>query len=163
MQRKKFLAALLTGVLTLGAVIAYRTFGGRDLLFNAEAGKYTYTSSLMADDGPGLGAPHIGMIDTDIVTCYYSTDSDLTNDSLLVLSATDAKTPGVFLNLTVINGLRSVNVDFSGGTLYAIATETCFERFVPDSGDELVSEVTMPFFGEQKWLAPGCGVLLTVE
>ena len=149
MERKKIFVSLLIGILTIGAVIAYRTFGGRDSFFNVEAEKYLYTSSLNAQGGPGSGASQSGMIDTDIVTCYYSTNSDLTNDSLLVLSATDAKMPGVFLNLTVINGLRSVNVEFSGGTLYAIATETCFERFIPDSEDELTSEVTKTFSGEK--------------
>lgn len=149
MKHKKLLAIFLTSIFTIGVAIAYHSFGGNDFLFNAEADKPLFTKTLSAENGPNLGAPQIGMIESENVTCYYSTNSDLENDSFLVLSATNPKMPGVFLNLTVINGLKSVKVNFSGGTLYAIGSETCFERFTPDLGDELTSEVTKTFTGEK--------------
>ncbi|MFA5422176.1 MAG: hypothetical protein WC344_05320 [Bacilli bacterium] len=145
MERNKIFAIFLVGILTIGGIIAFRTFADQNSLFDVSADKKMYASTLSVDDGPGFSAPKIGMIDTDIVTCYYSTNSDLSDSSFLILSATDAKTPGVFMNLTVINGLQSVNVTFSGGTLYAMATETCFEDYTPTSGDELVSGNTKVF------------------
>jgi hypothetical protein len=50
--------------------------------------------------------------------------------------------------LSVINGLHSVTVDFSGGSLYAIATETCFEDYTFDAGDALVGDTTKTLTGE---------------
>lgn len=132
MERKKLMAALLTIVMTVGAVIAYRTLTSRDSLFDLQAEKQVYSRTLGVSQGPGPGKPKMGMLQNAISTCYYSTNSDLNDTSFLVLSATDAKTPGIFMNLTVINGLRSVTVTFSGGPLYAMATSTLFEDYTPD-------------------------------
>ena len=132
MERKKLMAALLTIVMTVGAVIAYRTLTSRESLFDLQAEKTVFTRTLGINEGPGLGKPKMGMLQNDISTCYYSTNSDLNDSSFLVLSATNAKTPGIFMNLTVINGLLSVTVTFSGGPLYAMATATLFEDYTPD-------------------------------
>lgn len=75
-------------------------------------------------------------------TYYYSSASSQNDDSFLVLSASDAKNPGVFMNTTVINGIGEVRVTFSGsGNLYAIVSETLFERFTPSASDALTSGV----------------------
>lgn len=132
MERKKLMAALLTIVMTVGAVIAYRTLTSRDSLFDLQAEKQVYSRTLGVSQGPGPGKPKMGMLQNAISTCYYSTNSDLNDTSFLVLSATDAKTPGIFMNLTVINGLLFVTVTFSGGPLYAMATPTLFEDYTPD-------------------------------
>lgn len=147
MERKKFTSALLTFVMTLGGLIGYRVFSSPTSNFNARADKIVYSRTLDISQGPGVGQPKQGMLENAISTCYYSTNSDLNDTTFLVLSATDAKTPGIFMNLTVINGLMSVRVVFSGGPLSAIATPTIFEDYTPEASDALTSGVTKTFSG----------------
>lgn len=147
MRRKKLTAVLLTFVMSIGALIGYRILSSPSFNFNVQAEKIVYSRTLGINQGPGLGEPKQGMLQNAISTCYYSTNSDLNDTSFLVLSATDAKTPGVFMNLTVINGLYSVRAVFTGGPLAAIATSTFFEDYTPEAGDALTSGVTKTFNG----------------
>lgn len=142
MKRKtlKHVSALtLTFITLIGLVLSNRLVS----LFHLFAGPTSYTHTLKVSDGPGEGAEKIGEIKDEVMTLYYSTNSSLTSDHFLILSATDEKTPGVLLNLTVINGLSSVKVSFSGGPLYAISTRTMFENFSPVAENLLSSDVAM--------------------
>jgi hypothetical protein len=51
----------------------------------------------------------------------------LTNFKLLANDEGDELIPGTLLNMTVFNGITSVEVTFTGGQLFAVITETQFE------------------------------------
>jgi len=153
MERRKAIAALLTSVLTLGAIITINSVNRGQFPF--DIGAFTsYQRTLGVSEGPGVGAPQRGYIDNDNMKFYYSTASALDDTSLVVLSAVDETEPGILLNLTVINGLMKINVTFSGsGTLYAMATKTLFEDYSPEVDNVLTS-------GEDYYVSGDVGYLL---
>lgn len=147
MQKRKMFSFLLVGVTVIGLTVITHLLGNQENLFDFNAAPKTFVHTFGAEQGPGEEGEKIGMIEDKNKTFYYSTNSSLTSESFLVLSATDAKTPGVLMNLTVINGLSSIRANFSGGPLYAIATQTIFEDFVPDVDDTLTNNLQKSFGG----------------
>lgn len=146
MKRKNFFATSFTCIMMVSTIVAYHVLADCGSLLDITA-KSGYTKILTAEDGPGAGAEKNGMIETGNITFYYSTNSALTNNNFVVLSATDAKTPGVLMNLSVINGLFSIKVTFSGGPLYAMVTKTFFEDYTPEVENALTSDVNKSLGG----------------
>ncbi len=148
MKNKKAIALILINVLALGVMGVLHSLRKNGLLGGVDANPLTpgYSRVLTAADGPGLGAAKRGTIVINDDTYYYSSASDQSNDKFVILQANDAKTPGVLMNTTVINGIAEVSATFSGaGNLYAIVTETLFERFTPIAADLLTSGVKKEF------------------
>jgi len=148
MKNKKAIALILINVLALGVMGVLHSLRKNGLLGGVDANPLSpaYTRTLTALDGPNGTMPMRGTIVAKDDTYYYSSASSQNDDSFLVLSASDAKNPGVFMNTTVINGIGEVRVTFSGsGNLYAIVSETLFERFTPSASDALTSGVKKEF------------------
>lgn len=148
MKRKKELGLLLISFLALGVIGLFHSLRDKDLSGGVGANPLApaYSRILTASDGPGEGAPQRGMIAANDDSYYYSTASLQSNEKFIILSASDSKTPGVLMNTTVINGIAKVKATFSGsGNLYAIVTETLFERFTPVAGDLLTSGVAKEY------------------
>ncbi|MGI6714111.1 MAG: hypothetical protein ACOX3K_03580 [Bacilli bacterium] len=148
MKHKKIRASILTGYLALGVIGLFNSLGQRGFLPGVIANPLTpaYKRTLIAGDGPGVAAPLRGVVEIKGDNYYYATASAQSSDQLMILSATDAKNPGVLMNITVINGIAEVKATFTGsGNLYALVTATLFERFAPTAADGLTSGVTKEF------------------
>lgn len=144
MKHKKERALILISFLLLGTFGLFYSLNKSGYLnrFKADPLSPAYTRTLTAIDGPGESGGPIGMFNTENDGYCYSTASAQKNDKFLVLSATDSTRPGVLMNLTVINGIAEVRSTFTGtGNLYAIVTDTLFERFTPTAADLLTSGV----------------------
>ena len=127
MKNKKAIALILINVLALGVMGVLHSLRKNGLLGGVDANPLSpaYTRTLTALDGPNGTMPMRGTIVAKDDTYYYSSASSQNDDSFLVLSASDAKNPGVFMNTTVINGIGEVRVTFSAsGNLYAKLRET---------------------------------------
>lgn len=147
MIKKKVFATLLITSATVFTILGSYTISKNNFFGDLRASGSTYTVNMSSFENTQED-DYSGIFSNGNIEMFYLNHTEGTmGEGTLTLKAKDAKTPAVLVNKTVINGLKSVKVTFSGGPLYAIATSSFFERYDYVAGDELTAGVEKTFVG----------------
>ncbi|HZJ89941.1 MAG TPA: hypothetical protein VFD05_04675 [Bacilli bacterium] len=149
MKPKNMVAGFLLSLAALTLIVSNQTLSKEPFFQNLMAENNYYEVTLPSSDFmPLIEDEYSGVFSNGYIEFFYLSHDTAIMDEALSLKAKDHKTPGVFVNKTVINGLISVKVEFSGGPLYAIATSSFYERYEYDAGDALTSGEVKTFSGD---------------
>ncbi|MFA5687094.1 MAG: hypothetical protein WCZ47_02610 [Bacilli bacterium] len=151
MKRRNIFTTFLISIATVFMVLGYNILSKNNVFTNLKAEDDYYEMGIV-DGGFELSSIYddsSGILSNGYMEFFYlSHDKALEEEGELHLKAKDENTPGVLCNQTVINGIISVTVKFSGGPLYAIATSTFAERTNYVVGDELTHNTEKAFSGD---------------
>lgn len=158
MSKKKVLLTFMVTSATAFAILGSYSISKNNFFSDLKASGSTYKVNLSQFDGWEADDEYSGVFSNENIEMFYLSHADAeVGEDGFSLKAKDEKTPAVLVNKTVINGLTSVKVKFSGGPLYAIATSSFFERYEYVAGDQLTNEV------EKQFVGTGLGYLLILS